>query len=341
MTRVGERAHPYPADGQWAEPDVDQAAELMRRVFENQDEARERGARAALDIRATHSPEVAGAAMAGRLRVIHERLTGEGRRSIVVPNVPALDVADVRGRVGGRPRAAGGNPLVRFTRRVLLKLLGPALDHLTGTDARLLDALERSDARMREVTTELERHQRAFHTESLAGFRRARAEARDVQRELTMLTRHDDIVLGVAHDVGRLTDAHRAEPYMADDARFSTWTDEYPGRGSRLPRRRAAGRRLPLLHRRLPRQRAARARAPASVRRAAARPRASARRRLRARRAARAAARRGHRRLAVSTATRAWPPTARRRASTSCRPTGPSTWRRWATRASARWWRSS
>ena len=36
----------------------------MRRVFENQDEARERGARGGARHPATHSPEVAGAAMA-------------------------------------------------------------------------------------------------------------------------------------------------------------------------------------------------------------------------------------------------------------------------------------
>ena len=32
---VGDGAHPYPASGVWADPDLDQAAELMREVFAN------------------------------------------------------------------------------------------------------------------------------------------------------------------------------------------------------------------------------------------------------------------------------------------------------------------
>src|SRR5215204_416489 len=40
---VGENSGPYPANGEWAEPDVGHAANLMRRVFENRGEASERG----------------------------------------------------------------------------------------------------------------------------------------------------------------------------------------------------------------------------------------------------------------------------------------------------------
>src|SRR5205807_263841 len=41
---------PYPAGVEWAEPDIDHAAELMRRVYDRPDEAREVGQRARRDI---------------------------------------------------------------------------------------------------------------------------------------------------------------------------------------------------------------------------------------------------------------------------------------------------
>jgi len=40
---VPENTPPYPAGAVWAEPDSGEAARLMRHVYENQDEARERG----------------------------------------------------------------------------------------------------------------------------------------------------------------------------------------------------------------------------------------------------------------------------------------------------------
>ena len=51
----------------WADPDLDHAAALMRRVVEKRDESIARGARAALDMRRDHSIATAGAAMVRRL----------------------------------------------------------------------------------------------------------------------------------------------------------------------------------------------------------------------------------------------------------------------------------
>lgn len=60
----------YPAGQIWAEPDVDQAAEFMRRVYENRDEARERGARARQDIATHYSLDAQGAFIESRLQAI-------------------------------------------------------------------------------------------------------------------------------------------------------------------------------------------------------------------------------------------------------------------------------
>ncbi|MFL6520980.1 MAG: glycosyltransferase [Chthoniobacterales bacterium] len=73
--RVGPRREPYPAESHWSEPDLEAAAELLRRVSEHRQEAAARGARAAADIRAFHSPASAGRIISERLSLIRHRRT--------------------------------------------------------------------------------------------------------------------------------------------------------------------------------------------------------------------------------------------------------------------------
>jgi glycosyltransferase involved in cell wall biosynthesis len=86
LTSIGSGAEPYPPDGEWAEPDLEQASRIMRHVFDNRAQSRELGAQAALDIRRTHSYAVAGATMQHRLAVIRtqgqerDRAAGESPR---------------------------------------------------------------------------------------------------------------------------------------------------------------------------------------------------------------------------------------------------------------------
>jgi glycosyltransferase involved in cell wall biosynthesis len=70
LVELQEDIEPYKKGNQWAEPDIDQAAQLMRLVYEDRDLAQRRAACAAADIRKNHSSEVAGLAMAERLRQI-------------------------------------------------------------------------------------------------------------------------------------------------------------------------------------------------------------------------------------------------------------------------------
>ena len=60
-------AEPYPAGGTWAEPDLDAAAAVLRRVVDEPELAAARGTRAAADIATLHSASAAGAAVAARL----------------------------------------------------------------------------------------------------------------------------------------------------------------------------------------------------------------------------------------------------------------------------------
>lgn len=93
-------APPYPAGGTWADPDLDAAAQMLRRVVDDPADAAARGARAAADIERLHSPAVAGARVAERL-------------------------AEIR-RERGRPVVVVGAALKARARRVKRALRGPA-----------------------------------------------------------------------------------------------------------------------------------------------------------------------------------------------------------------------
>ena len=85
ITRVGPGNEIYPPDGEWAEPSVEHAAELMRRVYERPADAARIGARARDDVARTLSPEATGAAMRARLEKLSGRWApalarGTGRR---------------------------------------------------------------------------------------------------------------------------------------------------------------------------------------------------------------------------------------------------------------------
>ena len=70
--RVGPENEIYPPEGEWAEPSVEHAAQLMREVYEDPEGASRRGRRAAEDIARGLSPRATGAAMRRRL----EELSG-------------------------------------------------------------------------------------------------------------------------------------------------------------------------------------------------------------------------------------------------------------------------
>ena len=67
LTRVGADVEIYPAEAEWAEPSVEHAATLMRRVYDDRQHAAPLGARAREDIARMLSPETTGAAMRRRL----------------------------------------------------------------------------------------------------------------------------------------------------------------------------------------------------------------------------------------------------------------------------------
>lgn len=81
LTPVGRGQAPYPPEARWAEPNIAEAAELMRLVYTNPEEARRRGQQARRDLCAHHSPAVAAEFIKNRL--------GELRQSDPAP-VPSI-----------------------------------------------------------------------------------------------------------------------------------------------------------------------------------------------------------------------------------------------------------
>jgi glycosyltransferase involved in cell wall biosynthesis len=73
LRRVGHGSDPYPSDARWADPKIAEAAELMRFVYENPEEAQRRGKRGRLDLCAGHDPRVVAAFIKSRLSQLRQK----------------------------------------------------------------------------------------------------------------------------------------------------------------------------------------------------------------------------------------------------------------------------
>jgi glycosyltransferase involved in cell wall biosynthesis len=72
--KVGEGAEAYSAKATWAEPNLDAAAEMMRNVYLNPEEAKVKAIAGKLDLEARFTPEQTGTQMKARLEKIWEQL---------------------------------------------------------------------------------------------------------------------------------------------------------------------------------------------------------------------------------------------------------------------------
>jgi glycosyltransferase involved in cell wall biosynthesis len=78
LVPVGPGCEPYPPDSRWAQPSIDHAAELMRRVVDRPEEARERGRQGEACIRADFSLAARGGALVRMLDEARARGTVQG-----------------------------------------------------------------------------------------------------------------------------------------------------------------------------------------------------------------------------------------------------------------------
>ena len=151
MTTVGEDAHPYPADGVWADPDLEHAALLMRHVFENRGEAAERGLQAAADIRRTNGVESAGRTMSRRLETIYGWIEDDPEFTLNPDRIAAR-----------LPRTTSATGAAKIAPRQLLKIMIQRLEQLTLKRQRSIDSAVNSVERQlaasnAELATQIQR----------------------------------------------------------------------------------------------------------------------------------------------------------------------------------------
>jgi glycosyltransferase involved in cell wall biosynthesis len=146
---------PYPPGIEWAEPDLDHAAELMRRVYERPDAAREVGERARRDLQQHHSVDQAAAFIrhrldeiprhAGFLRDVRGPLE---RAAAIAAREPGASLVEHSGRTG-------------VLRRLVRRVLWPELDEQRRLDAAMIESLRALERITREELDRLERRERS------------------------------------------------------------------------------------------------------------------------------------------------------------------------------------
>jgi hypothetical protein len=165
VAHVGPGCEIYPAEGTWAEPDLDHAAELMRRVWERSAEATAKAKRAQGDIRRKYAPKTAGAVARARLERLANRRPGArarprraGSSFVQIERELTFDI------LKGAPPARGATG---FVRRLVLRLIVPFTFYERQLDRALFKAL-------RELRADLDDTQERQHR---VGERIGRVEA--------------------------------------------------------------------------------------------------------------------------------------------------------------------
>jgi glycosyltransferase involved in cell wall biosynthesis/SAM-dependent methyltransferase len=166
MERIPEGCAPYPAGAEWAGPDIEDAARLMRHVYEHPDEALAKGRRAREDLLDGHSPQVRGELIGRRLAEIRRQRSlsapagsepTECEKAETGPTAPEPTGSEprrpsVHERAHSRAAAFPGSPwettrryrpILPAVRATLFRLLRPYTASLGELHAAILaDALE-------------------------------------------------------------------------------------------------------------------------------------------------------------------------------------------------------
>jgi hypothetical protein len=169
MKPIGPGNDPYPANGEWADPDIDHAARLMGEVVENPAEAEQRGRQAALDIRAGFSVDAAGEMMERRLEEVRGRIDAQEPVRHPGPAIPApLGLKALQDLIARGPVPREGGRIRRLAQRAALRLMRPVVVHQREVAERVVSELaatrQRDAARVATVLAELRRQDAVLQT---------------------------------------------------------------------------------------------------------------------------------------------------------------------------------
>ena len=155
LTTLGHAVGPYPAGTVWADPDLDEAARLMREVVDDPDAARERGQRGREALQSRQSLDRAAVFMAERLPQLEGLRTK--RESRETPGTRAAQfLAEGPSLSWDAPSRSG--VVGRVWRRVLRRLLRPYLVRQAELETLLVSGvgeLERARDRLEKRTETL------------------------------------------------------------------------------------------------------------------------------------------------------------------------------------------
>ena len=153
-TAVGPDGEHYPADGTWAEPSPEHAAQLMREVWNDRDAARALGARARRDVEAQLDPRSVGAIARRRLEHLPAR---RGAGSPEAPLPYPISELDARLRFDlarGAGTADGPRGLVK---RTALRAMRPYTLAERSLDEALVVSVRQLAAEVERLRTARER----------------------------------------------------------------------------------------------------------------------------------------------------------------------------------------
>ena len=167
LAPIGPDSGPYPPRARWAEPDVVDAARLMRAAFDDPTAAAARGRRAATDIRATHSPAAAGKLIAAHLAAARrDRAMPTVQTVATVParrEAVAIDPTTGRAQLhhllrfeSAPPRPGSGN-LRRWLKRAYLRALRPYSTYQRRVDVSARDSIDELGGELTALERRLER----------------------------------------------------------------------------------------------------------------------------------------------------------------------------------------
>jgi glycosyltransferase involved in cell wall biosynthesis/2-polyprenyl-3-methyl-5-hydroxy-6-metoxy-1,4-benzoquinol methylase len=200
---IGADAEPYPPDGEWAEPDLEHAAAVMRAVVADPEKAAVRGRRGAIDIRHTHSPEAAAASI--------EAAIAQGRADALIGRLRAPDSQGDQHlhhliALGGPPVDRDSRQMRDQAKRAYLRLLRPYIAYQSQVNVSATQALDELTYELREQLVSALGFDQDLQAKIAALEARIVAQDAAMEQLAERQKRADDLVSAAA-----------AEPFMADD----------------------------------------------------------------------------------------------------------------------------